>query len=242
MHITPELTITPKQFDLILSLNTPEKVSEYMNHVIKYDMQDNYSEDKLTNRSFIKVLRENKAHCLEGALFAAGVMYFNGYPPFIISIDAPKDHSHNIFVYRDKKTGKIGSLAMSRDQALRQRKAAYNTLNDLMMSYYNVYTEYIKNLDDVKGQIIDGDAIFSMRGYSQLINLEDYQKKGIDWICGENNLDIIEEDLYLHVYRHITKGFHYITPDGVDALPVKRPISVLFDLPKAQPVSLIHLK
>lgn len=237
------MNINREELSLILDLNTPEKVSDYMNNVIKYDMQDDYPEDKLTNRSFIKVLRENKAHCLEGAIFAAGVMHFHGHYPYIVSIDAPKDHSHNIFVYRDKKTGKIGSLASSRDQALRQRKAAYNTLNDLMLSYYAVYTEYIKNLDNIKEPVIDGNAIFSMRGYSQLINLEDYFKKGVDWLSSENNLNIIEEDLYRHVYRHIKKGFNYITPNGVNAMRVKKPKDALFDLPKIQKnSSLIHLR
>jgi len=228
----PEFTREEKY--LIASLNTPQKIAKYIHEELKYDNQDDYHEHLLLDRSFRRVVRDKKAHCLDGAIFSAAVMREHGHTPYIVCLDAFRDHSHNIMVYRDKNNGKIGSLALSRDQNLWERKPAYKNLYELILSYYHVYTEYPENMDSIKSSEMN-DVFFTLRGYSQLIDLNDYLKKDIDWITGEKSLDIIENDFYNVTYKTIFpvgNSIYYKSPDGIKTKWTKKPKDALFELPK----------
>lgn len=221
MNQTENISFTPEEKKVIATLDTPRKIHEYLQTQIKYEKQDDMPQEQQTNRSFRRVLRDKKAHCLEAVFFSAAVMKAHGYLPLFVNLDIFSiDMPHNIYVFKDKYTGRYGSLAISRDPMLWGRMPAYNTFDDLIDSYYYVYTEYM----DIFAAGNPKDARMTLRGHSAIINLRDYEKKGIDWILGEENLDMIEDDLFKTVYRrlHSKNGLSkfYKSPNGLNAIKI----------------------
>jgi len=84
-----------------------------------------------------RVLRENTAHCFEGAIFAAAALRANGYPPLIIDFEAEHDTDHVLALYRVK--GHWGAIAKSNYTGCRYREPVYRSLRELAMSYFNIY-------------------------------------------------------------------------------------------------------
>ena len=52
-----------------------------------------------------RVLREETAHCLEGAVFAAVALRALGFPPLLLDLEAVQDTDHVIAVYQQRATG-----------------------------------------------------------------------------------------------------------------------------------------
>src|SRR6201998_1200227 len=83
------------------------------------------------------VLRENTAHCFEGAIFAAAALRANGYHPLLMDIDAERDTDHVVALY--KVDGHWGAVAKSNYAGCRYREPVYRSLRELAMSYFDVY-------------------------------------------------------------------------------------------------------
>jgi hypothetical protein len=193
------LEFTDEESEIIKKCDTPEKVQDWLKNEIDY----NYEEDKIeTLRSFRRVVRDKKAHCLEGALAAAAILSQHGYPPTILCMEAT-DIDHNVFVYR--QNNKIGSVAKSRYQTLLGREAKYKNYRQLVMSYYPYYfNESTQDKTDL-----------TLRGYS-LLDLNQFDE---DWITPEEDLWFIERHLYRLEYHALFlidgKRFYYSpTEDG----------------------------
>lgn len=173
---------TLEELKVIKKLNTPELVQRFLLNEIEYRLDDNSEIAK----SFRVVLREKKADCLEGALFATAVLMQHNYPPILVSMEA-RDIDHNLFVY--KKDGKFGSVAKSRDENLYGREAKFRNIKDLVMGYYPYYWNYFtKDLTDL-----------TLRGYAK-VDLRIFKE---DWITNENDLDFIVSHLYEIKYRRL---------------------------------------
>src|SRR5437867_12995121 len=84
-----------------------------------------------------RVLRENGAHCFEGALLAAAALRANGYPPLIFDLEADKDTDHVVAIYR--RNGHWGAIAKSNYTGCRYREPVYRSLRELAMSYFDTY-------------------------------------------------------------------------------------------------------
>src|SRR5436309_5358528 len=102
-----------------------------------------------------RVLRENTAHCLEGAIFAAAALRAMGKPPTVIDIEAVHDTDHVLAVYRER--GGWGLVGTSNYSGLRYREPVYRTLRELVMSMF----EHYYNLKREK----------TLRNYSRPVNL-----------------------------------------------------------------------
>src|SRR5437667_12248040 len=63
------------------------------------------------------VLRENTAHCLEAAIFAAAALRANGFPPLILDIEAERDRDHVSAAYGARVYW--GAIAKSKFDGLR---------------------------------------------------------------------------------------------------------------------------
>jgi len=85
------------------------------------------------------MLRENRAHCLEGALAAAVILEQHGYPPVVLSIESQDKLDHVLLLF--KRKGRLGSVARSRDIGLHGRKPVFRTVRDLVMSYFDPYID-----------------------------------------------------------------------------------------------------
>jgi hypothetical protein len=84
-----------------------------------------------------RVLAEQTAHCLEGAIFAAAALRANGYPPLLLDFEAEHDTDHVIAIY--KENGCWGAVAKSNYTSCRWREPVYKSLRELALSYFNAY-------------------------------------------------------------------------------------------------------
>lgn len=84
-----------------------------------------------------RVLREQTAHCFEGAILAAAALRANGYPPLIFDLEAEHDTDHVVAIYR--VDGHWGAIAKSNYTGCRYREPVYRSLRELAISYFEGY-------------------------------------------------------------------------------------------------------
>jgi len=65
-----------KEFDVFKKQNSPIKIQDFLD-----TLPANFEKDGSTCRSPLAVLRHNKAHCIEGALLAAAMLWYQGEKP-----------------------------------------------------------------------------------------------------------------------------------------------------------------
>ncbi len=110
-------------------LDAPLKIQEWLNR-IRYDPD-------LGTRSPRWVIRERKANCFEGAIFAAAALRTLGHPPRLVDMRSHNDDDHVLAVFR--QNGAWGCIAKSNFTVLRFREPVYRTVRELMMSFFDVY-------------------------------------------------------------------------------------------------------
>ena len=121
---------------VIRTLTSPIRIQHFLDGV-KYSTESRY-------RSPRTVLKDKKAHCFDGAVFAAAMLSRIGYAPLIVDMQAVRDDDHVIAVF--KKNGKFGAIAKSNFVGLRFREPIYRDVHELVMSYF----ESFYNLDKEK--------------------------------------------------------------------------------------------
>ena len=172
--------IGKKELKILKRLNTPQKIQDFLNKI-----KMNFEEKGDTNLSPMAVLKKNTCHCLEGAALAALAMRVNGYPPLLVDLKANKnDFDHVIAVY--KKDGKWGAISKTNHAVLRYREPVYNSIRELVMSYFHEYT------DDLGRK--------NLRSFSLPVNLEVFDKRG--WMTTKEEIDYLPE--YLDAVKHFS--------------------------------------
>jgi hypothetical protein len=177
--MTNSTPFTPAEMRKLRSLKTPHGIQSYLNDM-PYHLAD-------TAWSPRRVLRENTAHCFEGALFAAAALRANGYPPLVFDLEAEHDTDHVVAIYRMR--GHWGALAKSNYTGCRYREPVYRSLRELAMSYFEVYFN------------LRGDR--TLRTFSRPVNLARFDR--LDWMTTEKPLWFVAEYLFtIHHYRLLT--------------------------------------
>jgi len=120
---------TPAELRKLRSLKNPGGIQRFLDD-LPYHLAD-------TAWSPRRVLRENTAHCFEGAIFAAAALRANGYPPLILDLEAERDTDHVLAIYQVK--GHWGAVAKSNYTGCRGREPVYRSLRELAMSYFQIY-------------------------------------------------------------------------------------------------------
>jgi len=120
---------TPAELRKLRSLKGPNGIQRFLDE-LPYHLAD-------TAWSPRRVLRENTAHCLEGAIFAAAALRVNGFPPLLLDFEAEQDTDHVIALY--KVGGHWGAVAKSNYTNCRFREPVYRSLRELAMSYFHIY-------------------------------------------------------------------------------------------------------
>jgi hypothetical protein len=155
-----------EELEILKKLSTPIKIQDFLDTLPR-----NMEKHGDTVMSPRMVLREKKAHCIEGALLSAVAMWYHGFPPYVMDLKATHDDfDHVIAVY--KKNGYYGAISKTNHAGLRFRDPVYKTERELAMSYFHEY------LDDEKSHK-------TLRFYSRLIDL---RKFGSKWMISEENL------------------------------------------------------
>jgi hypothetical protein len=110
-------------------LDTPGKIQAFLDGLV-YRAEDAPASPR-------RVLAERRAHCYDGALFAAAALRRIGHPPLLLDLRAVRDDDHVLAVFRAR--GRFGSLAKSNFVGLRFREPIFRTVRELVLSYFEVY-------------------------------------------------------------------------------------------------------
>ena len=86
-----------------------------------------------------EVIRQRRAHCIEGAMFAACALWVQGEPPLVMHLDCHEsDFPHVVALFR--RGGAWGAISKTNGAPLRYRDPIYRTLRELAMSYFHEYS------------------------------------------------------------------------------------------------------
>ena len=166
--------LTKEELKVLKKLNTPKKIQDFLNKI-----PINFEEDgEDTCFSPRIVLRENKAHCIEGAFLAALALRINGEKPLVVDLQSTaKDFDHVICVFQ--KHGKWGAISKTNHAVLRYREPAYDTIRELVMSFFHEY--------------FTDNGKKTLRAYSNPIDLSKFDS--MNWMTSEDNLWDVAEAL-----------------------------------------------
>ncbi len=176
--------LNDSELKLFKKLNTPQKIQNYLDTIpINFELTGQ------TLYSPRKVLIKRKAHCMEGALLAAAVLYFHGRKPLLLDLRTTKDDwDHVVTLFQDKSGW--GAISKTNHGVLGFRDPIYKNVRELTMSYFHEY--YLMNREK------------TLREYSSPFNLARYKPE--QWITSMNNLWFIDDDLEKTKHFKIVSG------------------------------------
>jgi hypothetical protein len=171
----PTESFAPAELRKLRSLKDPHGIQGFLDG-LPYHLAD-------TAWSPRRVLRENTAHCLEGAIFAAAALRVIGFAPLLLDLEAEHDTDHVLAIYR--VNGHWGAVAKSNYTGCRYREPVYRTLRELAMSYFNLYFNLRRER--------------TLRTFSRPVNLARFDR--LNWMT-------TEKPVWFIVY-HLLEIFHY---------------------------------
>jgi hypothetical protein len=125
-----ESAMTKSERRIFDRLATPAQLQAFLDR-LTYSAESIY-------RCPLRVLRERKGHCFDGAVFAAAGLSRIGRPPLILELlPNRRDDDHLLAVYR--QDGCWGALAHSNFTGLRYREPVFRTLRELVISYFEEF-------------------------------------------------------------------------------------------------------
>jgi hypothetical protein len=207
------VAFSKKDKDFIQKLNTPNKIQDYLDSI-----PFNFEECGETCMSPATVLKGMKAHCIEGALFAATVLWAHEQSPLILNLKVEQsDYDHVVALY--KENDRWGAISKTNHNVLRFRDPVYKTIRELAMSYFHEY-------------FLVSSGKKTMTGYSRPVNLKRF---GTEWVTSPNDLWDIAE--YIFDSRHtsiippknkrLIRDAHIIERTAADIPEWKRAIDIL---------------
>lgn len=128
-----DLGLTRGEYAVLRRLSTPQKIQAYLNAV-----PINHEVGGETILPVREVLRQRRAHCIEGAFLAAAALWVNGEPALVMHLDCDlSDFPHAIAVFRRGRCW--GAISKTNGAPLRYRDPIYRSLRELAMSYFHEY-------------------------------------------------------------------------------------------------------
>lgn len=157
-----------------LQFHSPAAIQDYLDSI-----SFNFEKAGETCMSPVRVEREKKAHCIEGAMFAAKHLELLGYRPLILNLKVSTtdvDHVVALFKHDDL----WGAISKTNHNVLRYRDPIYSSIRELAMSYFHEY-------------FLVADGTKTMHGYSRAINLNHF---GHTWKNREDDMWDIARYIY----------------------------------------------
>ena len=146
-----DLGLTRAEFATLRRLDTPQKVQLFINAI-----PANHEIGGETILSVREVLRQRRAHCIEGAFVAACALWIHGEPPLVMYLDCDaSDYPHVLALFR--RGAAWGAISKHNGAQLRYRDPVYRSLRELAMSYFHEY--------------FDKDGRKTLRGYSRAFDM-----------------------------------------------------------------------
>ena len=91
-----DLGLSEREFSILKRLSTPREIQDYVNAI-----PINHEIGGQTILSVREVLRQRRAHCIEGAFFAACALWVHGEPPLVMHLDCDlSDFPHVVALFR----------------------------------------------------------------------------------------------------------------------------------------------
>src|SRR6266700_1630632 len=157
------LGLTCAEFATLRQLDAPQRIQLFLNAI-----PANHEIGGETILSVREVLRQRRAHCIEGAFVAACALWIHGEPPLVMFMDCDaSDFPHVLALFRRGRHW--GAISKHNGAQLRYRDPVYRSLRELAMSYFHEY--------------FDKQGRKTLRSYSRAFDL-----RGIDpelWITSE---------------------------------------------------------
>lgn len=162
-----------QELKTLKSLNSPRRVQDFLDVV-----PINFGINGDSMMSPRRVLREQRAHCMEGALLAACAFALQGRRPLLLDLTSARgDDDHVVALFQDH--GRWGAVSKTNHAVLRYREPVYRTLGELAMSYFHEYF-----LDDGRK---------TLRSYSRPVDLSRFNRRG--WMVDEQDVWYIVDAL-----------------------------------------------
>lgn len=163
-----ERALTAAERRILKGLSSPVRIQAFLDGVA-------YSTDEVY-RCPLRVLRDGRAHCFDGAVFAAAMLRRIGYPALILDmLSNGRDDEHLLALFRAE--GAWGAVAKSNFVGLRFREPVYRTLRELAMSYFEQYYNTAREK--------------TLRGYAGPLNLKRFD--GLNWMVRDEVMEVIAE-------------------------------------------------
>ena len=177
-----KIGLTDKELKILTSLNTPEKIQDFISAI-----PQNFEPDGDSCMSVREVLAKRRAHCIEGALVAALALWIHGEKPLILDLVAGEDDfDHVVTVF--KRNGCWGAISKGNHAYTRYRDPVYRTLRELAMSYFHEY--------------YDTRGVKTLRSYSIPHDLSKYKSE--EWITGVGAWKVAEDLEGIRHFKLIT--------------------------------------
>jgi hypothetical protein len=206
--------LSPAELQLLSGLDSPYAIQSFLNTIP-------YSEDKFY-RCPLRMLRDRKGHCFDGALFAAMALRRLGYPPLILEfIPNERDDDHIITLFKQHNCW--GAVAQSNFTGLRFRDPVFRSLRELVMSYF---ADHFNSAGEI-----------TLRGYRGPVHLSTFDH--LDWMASDQGLEALADGmdryriqplltdemiagLSLADERSVRAGLLGANPEGLFKLPEER--------------------
>ncbi len=165
--LTPSKTdLTKEELAILRRLSTPQNIQTYLD-----TLPINFEKRGETYMSPRRVLREGKAHCIEGAMLAATALWLHGEKPLLLDLKTTRgDDDHVVALY--KRGGCWGAISKTNHATLRFRDPIYKTVRELAASYFHEY-------------FLDSNGLKTLRSHSGPFSLTRF---GTAWITAEDEL------------------------------------------------------
>lgn len=170
--------LNKEELKILKELNTPRKIQDFLNKI-----PINFEEQGDTCMSPRMVLKNWKAHCIEGALLAATALRLNNEKPLVVDLTATKDDfDHVICVF--KKNKRWGCISKTNHAVLRYREPIYKNIRELVLSFFHEY--------------FDDNGKKNLRSYSLPVDLSMFDR--FNWITSEEDVWFVPD--YLARVKH----------------------------------------
>jgi hypothetical protein len=129
------LGLSAREYAQLGRQTTPRRIQAFVNAI-----PSNHEPGGATVLSVREVLRQRRAHCIEGAFVAACALWVQGAPPLVMHMDCDaRDDPHVVALFRTRSGW--GAISKSNGVALRFRDPVYRTLRELALSYFHEFCD-----------------------------------------------------------------------------------------------------
>lgn len=154
---------------MLRGLSTPARIQDWIDGT-QYRAEERAGSPR-------RVMEERRAHCFDGALFAAAALRRLGHPPRLLDLRAVRDDDHVLALFRVH--GAWGAIAKSNFAGLRFREPIHRTLRELVVSYFDDY--------------FNSAGERTLRSYSSALSLAQFDRLG--WMFRDEPLPMISDRL-----------------------------------------------